>query len=545
MGAMRGRGFLRRWDLLLPAVLAPAAEVAALHAIGLSSAASLAPQITAPPPFDLFHDLRWIAVYHSSWWLLALELVVALILRSLWVAYVVQRSWPDEPVPPMGQAVRRVTVYHAVAAVLLTPWVVLLFGLAVTHLSFLFFAALPPVLVIAVAIHGGALRAAGRRHWAPTGRGLVWILGAFLWLTASGALISEAPAPVGILIASLTGVVNARAWYGIVRAIARPQEEIRLRVRALPAVVVALTLIVAVGGTALGFQLGGAGRPDVVLTLPSDEARPGDRPVLVAPGLFGHPDMDRRVELPGGFAVSYFSYRGADDQGRGLPYGYEDTLQPVILSAERMAEQIASLNERFGHPVTIVAESAGAIVARTYLVHLYDPSHESVDRLIALDMPYGASTVYFPNRGEQGWGVGTGWGLRGLALLINRFAPFRVSADAPIIRGSTDCRSFFDHVMNAPLPEGVKEVSIEALADWVDRPERHTGGAPVVVVNRPHGGLIYEEETRFLLAGILNSGEDPGEKTNRLARLISAVSSPWLLPRLDPRLATGGNCSIL
>lgn len=538
---MKDRRFFARWDLLLPAVLAPVAEVSLVRTLGLDDAASLAPQITAPPPFGLFHDLRWVSVYHNSWWMLAIELVAVLVLRSLWVAFMVQRAWPTQPVPAMAQAVRRVVIYKAVAAVLLVPWVILLFGLALTHLSFLFFAALPPVIAIAIAIHGGALRAGGRFPWGPTGVGLAWILGAFLWLTAAGALISEAPTSVAILIAALAGLANARAWYGIVHEMARPTE--RVRIRALSAGLVAFTLVVAVGGTALGFSLATNGRAEDWLTAPRGEPIAGSQPVLVAPGLFGIPKEDRQIELPDGFAVSYFSYRGLDGEGNPLPYRHTDTLQPILASAEKMAAHVRLLTRTYRRPVTIVAESAGALVARMYLVRLYDPHRDgAVARLITLNMPSGPAEVYFPAPGRQGWGVGSGWALRGLTALIDGFAPFEISADSPILREAAECSGLFAQVLTSPLPTGIEEVSIEALADWVDRPERNLGNLPVHVVNRPHGGLIYDVETQALLGNILRGRVDAPPRHSRFADLLSAVSSPWLLPRLDARLAPGTSC---
>src|SRR5438876_4013303 len=110
-----GEGFFRRWELIVPAVLAPVGETTAALVLGPRAGASLGPQVTAPPPFDLFHDLRWISVYHNSWGSLAFELVAMVALRSLWVAWILQRCWPrGESAPPsMSLAARRTVVFYA------------------------------------------------------------------------------------------------------------------------------------------------------------------------------------------------------------------------------------------------------------------------------------------------------------------------------------------------------------------------------------------------------------------------------------------------
>src|SRR5207249_379860 len=157
------KGFFGRTGLLAPAILAPVAETALLRSVAPGNAA-LAAQVTAPPPLDLFHDLRWISVFHDSWLTLGLELGAVLLLRSLWIAWVVQRAWPKPDVPAMAPAARRASVFYALSMVLFVPWVILLFGLAFSHLSFLFFAAIPPALAIAAVMHrGAASRTAGLR----------------------------------------------------------------------------------------------------------------------------------------------------------------------------------------------------------------------------------------------------------------------------------------------------------------------------------------------------------------------------------------------
>ena len=60
-----GRG---RLPLLVGLTAGPATvEAAVLAGTGDHSSLALAPQVTAPNPFGIFHDLRWIFVYHDSW----------------------------------------------------------------------------------------------------------------------------------------------------------------------------------------------------------------------------------------------------------------------------------------------------------------------------------------------------------------------------------------------------------------------------------------------------------------------------------------------
>ncbi|MBV8235083.1 MAG: hypothetical protein JO075_05205, partial [Acidimicrobiia bacterium] len=66
------RFFVRR-RLIALAMALPVLETAILWAVGMESALGIAPQVSAPAPFDVFHDLRWLLVYHRSWVGLLLE----------------------------------------------------------------------------------------------------------------------------------------------------------------------------------------------------------------------------------------------------------------------------------------------------------------------------------------------------------------------------------------------------------------------------------------------------------------------------------------
>jgi hypothetical protein len=551
---MRESGFFRRPGLLLPAVLAPMAETIAVRLQGPAGSAALAPQVTAPPPLDLFHDLRWISVFHNSWIALALELSAMVALRSLWVAWAVHRSWPSgsggpgangaaNPLPSLLASARRVALFYSIGIVLFVPWVIVLAGQAISHVSFLFFAALPPALAIAAVLpRGAASHAAGKLWaWRPTWRSAGWVLGAFVWLSVAGAITATAPLPLALLAAAAAGLANARAWFGVVRDIATRPE--RRPLPALAPALLAAVFAVTVGGTAIGFAVT-SGRHQRGAVGPPPASQPGEHPVLLAAGLHSRFSPVPPLDLPGGYVGWRFSYRGMDARGRPLPYGPEATQQSLAASARLMAQQVGRLHDAYGEPVTLVAESEGALVARTYLLNFYRSSSHEVDRLITLDMPSGVAGVYFPPRGQQGWGVGTGWGLRGLAKLLGAIAPLDLSADSPLMREVLDCRSTLSEQAASPPPPGVTEVQVEALADWVDPPPAAPPGVPTYVIASTHGGLVKSAQVQELIRGIIDGDAvSHSGVSGRLAEVVGATARAWLLPTLPADLGPAPACA--
>ncbi|HEX8930134.1 MAG TPA: hypothetical protein VGA45_14560, partial [Actinomycetota bacterium] len=159
--------------LLAVCIALPVLEVALLWRLGLSSALGIAPGATAPVPFATFHDLRWLMVYHRSWGGFAVEAAALLVFRSGLTALLVWLAWPGGVArPSVAVLVRNATVFTVVSAVLLMPWVALLFGLAVMPVSWLFFAAVPPVLAVGLLIHHGAVRAGWQ---VPAARTTGWV----------------------------------------------------------------------------------------------------------------------------------------------------------------------------------------------------------------------------------------------------------------------------------------------------------------------------------------------------------------------------------
>ncbi len=525
------------WRLLLPATMAPVVETALLRALGAREASSLGPQVTALPPFDLFHDLRWISTYHDSWPVLALEVVAAIALRSAWVAWAVHVSWPTAERPPMPKAALRAATFYALAVLLLLPWVLLLFGMALTHLSDLFFAGLPPAVAVAGLLCSGAFRQAvgGWWRWAPSLRALALAGATFLMLTTAGALIASAPVPAAVLVAAVAGAANAWIVSSLVGSIAG-ERTTSWRRHVLVPVALATTFAVALGGAALGFRVNRTpAAAGIAVRLP---AHAEGRPVLVVSGFASRWTLTVPFVLPSGFVAWRYSYRGM--QGRTmLPYAPSDTLQPLRVSADRMAAQVAALHDAYGGPVTIVAESEGAMVARDYLLERYRPESREVTMLIVLDMPAGASSVTYPPVGVQGLGVGTGWGLRGLAHVIRWLGHLEVTADAPLLREMADCPGLMRRIGTAPPPEGVRQVTIHALADAVDGPPISTlPPGQAFVIPAGHGNLLSNPTAQRLVDAVLSGTAPvpPSPLTTRSAAAVAALAEPWQTPALPPSL---------
>src|SRR5579884_1970144 len=179
-----------------------ALEAGILELLHAGWAAGMAPQVVAPAPFGVFHDLRWLVVYHRSLPAFFLELGALLLFRSALDALLVREAWPaGSGRPSYLRAWSRTLAFTLVAAVLLAPWVVLLFGLAVVSLSWLFFSAVPPVLAVALLTNGGAVSTDWWRRTVPL-RAVGWIALTFVVMSACGGVVSYDPAALAVPVAA-------------------------------------------------------------------------------------------------------------------------------------------------------------------------------------------------------------------------------------------------------------------------------------------------------------------------------------------------------
>jgi hypothetical protein len=519
--------FLVRRRLIAVAVALPVVETVLLGVFGLGTALGIAPQASAPTPFDVFHDLRWLLVYHRSWLGLGLEAAALIAFRTAVTTFMVRSAWPEgvEP-PPLRQTLMRSAVFVATTAVLLSPWVALLFGMAIVSISWLFFVAIPGALAVIVLVHHGAVERGWWRHMPPL-RTVGWVVLSFLVLSVDGALLSVSPPLFRVPVAAVAGLFNAWAWFGIVHAVAgRPAPRF---IPLAPAGLVAVVIIV-VGGSALGFEtVTGRARLSHAASVMRSTAPETGKPVLIVSGFGTHWDGDRSRRLPGAFDERRFSYRGADSDGRPLPYGEDDTHRSLVDLARAMGAQVNAFYAATGRPISIVAESEGSLVAKAYLTAT---PGSPVDELVMLSPLVRPARVYYPPGGHEGWGVAAGVELQGLTAGLRVISPIDLTPDTPLLRSIADNAPFLRDLLTCPLP-GVQQLALFPLADAVASPHPSAVGIPASVVPAFHGGLLSSGAVHKTIALRLDGGALPQyDIWSSVERVVRVTSSAWQVPPL-------------
>jgi hypothetical protein len=227
-----------------------------------------------------------------------------------------------------------------------------------------------------------------------------------------------------------------------------------------------------------------------------------------------------------------FSYRGLDPQGHPLPYTALATHQSLTASARLLAAQVDRVHRATGRPVALLAESEGAFVARYYLVTM---PHAAVDRVAFVSPPVRAGRIYYPPRDvHSGWGVATGWELRGVFAVLSTADGLPNSADQPFVRSL---------MANAPLFRGdrmlcpVRGVQAMAFLSTVDAVTVSPGvhpRIPVVEVPGLHGLVIDGPVAGQRLADFLVTGRMRGHREWDYTAMQWAGAA-WQAPALPVR----------
>ena len=521
----------RTWWLLALCVGLNLLEASLVAAFARGMHPSIAPQASAVAPFGVFGDLRWVSVYHDSWAAVVGELIGVMVVRGTLTGLSISLAWPqgDVPAPGLLATYGRGIGATLLAAVLLVPSVTLLFSTAVVPVSWLFLAAVPAALLVALLVHRAAVRGDWWRR-VVTPRAAGWVALSFVVLSIASAAMAALPAAFWPLIAVLSGVFNARAWLGLVRAVV-VQEAPR---RAVPVGAIAVLVVVAcvLGGAVLGFNASRTAAAHQATKNYKPQVSAGARmDVLFVSGYGSAWDGNGLDPLPGDFVEERFSYRGLNAQGEPLPYTSADTAKPVAQLDKMLLAQIVALRAQSERPVAVVAESEGALVAKTALLAEPTPAVTVLVMASPIESP---GRVWYPTSDKQGWGVASDEAMRLLSDAFQGVAPIDLSPDNPFLSSLDSQAPVLENAISCPIA-GVHQVALLPLADATVTPASEQLPFPTVVVPDFHGGVLGTPEGEKLVREIL---EDKPLNTGGLLTLadkaISYAATAWQVPALAP-----------
>jgi hypothetical protein len=565
-GSWAARDFLAHPGLIALSAGAAMAEAALLCWLA-PPARSLAGQVTAVAPLALFHDLRWMYGYDRSWAGFAVLLAAVLGIRSALNTALARLAWPrNVPAPGLADMFRSATGLTVVACLLLSPVAAMALGVAILPFSWPFLATLPVMLLISLPLsHGGILGSWWRTL--PPPRAMCWLLADFATLSVVAAAIGRLPVAAAIPVCGLAGVANARAWFGVTRAVVRREGARRELVAtvarhpapwlplSVPLAPVAMMLAVAmvVGLTRLAFVIGNpprhsslaavgtaadadgtlgrfaaAGTPGSHISRAASSVAPGHAvhdPVLEIRG-FGSTccasPRSLRSVAPGAL-VQQFSYRGMTTSGRPLPQGSAASDLPLPELGRRIAAQVRRLHQETGRPVDIIAESEGTL---------------GVDAMLATHrgLPLGSVVMMSPivAPGQVTYPGGTGRGLvpadelRAMVWFVGGLSPFGPAGAQRLIDSVDEVGARY--AASAARHHPLRWLLLVPLADAVTLPVCPLP-QDVRVVPALHGDLLGSPQVTRMVRGFLAHRRVPepdGYKAT--AEIVAAAAAAWRMP---------------
>ena len=509
--------------LLVLAALPPALEASVIAGIGFQAVRGLAPQASAIWPYHVYHDMRWLLVYHNSIPGFFLELLAVTVARGLYSAVLVALSWPAQvPRPSLRWLLQRNVEIAALAAVVVSPWAAFSVAFATVTLSWFLLASLIPMLMLSPFL----IRAGCVAHWwrgLPSLELVGWSALNLVLLTVAGALAASVPGWWAVPMVAVAGAANGLVRRQTVHEAVLPRRLGWARVPVAPLAIV-LTMVLAVVAQAVigvaGRGTAGEWRPPIVTRPLPPEVR---HAVIAVAGhdssYDGQPPVDPRVER--------FSYLGLDAQHRPLPYRPRATHRSLESSAALLAAQVEAVHRRTGRPVALIGQSEGAMVVRTYL-ELWPGSPVEAALLFSPLVRPGRS-YYPPPQARTGWGVVGGWELRWVMGLANLVRGGDQHADEPFIRSILENAPFYRNHALCPVP-GVRMIAFLPTTTAAETPPGKYAEIPVVQLPGFHGGLLGREEVQDEIVDFLTGGTlqvRRGEYT-----LFQRLAAPWQSPPL-------------
>jgi hypothetical protein len=567
-GSWAARDFLAHRGLIALSAGAAMAEAALLCWLA-PPARSLAAQVTAVAPLALFHDLRWMYGYDRSWAGFAVLLAAVLGIRSALNTALARLAWPRSAAAPgLADMFRSATGLTAVACLLLSPVAAMALGVAILPFSWPFLATVPVMLLISLPLgHGGILGSWWRTL--PPSRAMYWLLADFATLSVVAAAIGRLPVAAAIPVCGLAGVANARAWFGVTRAVVRREGARRRPVAAvnrhpapllplplsvpLAPVAMVLALAMVVGLTRLAFVIGNPPhRSNLAAVGPAPDA-PGVLGRSTASGTASSPvsrtassvapgqaTRDPVLEIRGfgsaccatssslrpvapGALVQQFSYRGMTASGHPLPHGSAASDLPLPELGRRIAAQVRRLHQETGRPVDIIAESEGTLGVDAMLATHHGLPLGSVVMMSPIVAP---GQVSYP--GGEGRALIPADELRAMVWFVGGLSPFGPSGAQRLIDSVDEVGARF--AASAARHHPPRWLLLVPLADAVTLPV-----CPLPqdarVVPALHGDLLGSAGVTTMVRGFLAHQRVPEpDKYAATAEIVAAAAAAWRMP---------------
>lgn len=515
MGRARGR-------LLLLALLPALAEAVLLRLAGQPSLVALAPGASAPPALDVFHDLRWVFVYHDSWAMFAGELAILLVARSAFDAALLRAAWPAGDVrPSFRRCWRRTAGYVAVLAVLQGWATTLMFAASAFPVGWIFLAGFVPAA--AVAVLAGPAVVPRRRSWWPRPASMAWMGVGVVALTMAAAAVAVAPGWSQLLPVAAGAAVDALVWRGVVAGELRERRRSPV-LRPAGALAAALSTAVAAAAALSAAGVGQAAIPAGVADPP-----PGVVPVLFVSG-WRSSWHGGTSSLGPAFIEVRFSYRGLDKAGRPLPYGPADTYRSLPALARLLAAQVRAASHRYGgRRVVIVASSEGTLVTRTYLLATPDAPVREVLNYSPILQP---GRVDYPGAAGRGWGTAAAAAMTGITDILDGMGYGHLSPQTPLLRSMVRLAPRLRPAMGCAAA-GVPEVDFLDVTSALATLPTGLPSVPVLVVPAIHGVISTPAAIRAALRATLHRRDETAATISAPTyTLLRGAASTWQVPAL-------------
>ncbi len=521
----------RRLVLLFLLCAMPAAVEAYLlrYVAVLRTSVQVSPQISALWPYGSFHDLRWVLVYHRSWAQFVAFSLAAIVLRGVYCGILIGVAWPrDVPRPGMDVLIRRSVDAAAVFGAVLSPWAALSVALSDVSLGVFLLGEVAPLLVLAPFLQRAGMVPAWWRGL-PTAATVAISVLKIILLTVGGGLVGRVPDGWEVVCAAAIGGFNGFLWDLAVHVgvRARPVHWGRIPVSPIAVAVVAALMFALGSVSQRGVDRAQAGEPPILAEI---EARAADQPAIFVAGYNSSYNGE-----PIGFAppIVRYSYEGLDKRGRPRPYRPSDTHQSIVASARLLAIQISKIHHDTGKQVSILGESEGTLVTRYYLM---TTPHADVDMVALLSPLVRAGRVYYPPAdAHTGWGIATGWELRGILGALDLTGGLPNSPDEPFLRSLLDNAPMFrEKELLCPV-EGVEIIALLPTLDASANPPGLRPEISVVEIPAAHGLLIDNPKARQRIIDFFNARDVQPQHRWDYA-LIQSLGSAWQTPALKVQL---------